>query len=77
MARAVARPGVQRRFTDADGMCLTCCATNTKILPIAALELDGVPAHGVRDRLMWRPKTWTPPGAVEAAGGIYVRPPAP
>ncbi|MFE5011232.1 IS1380 family transposase [Streptomyces sp. NPDC056696] len=32
-------PGAQLRFTDADGMRLTCFATNTKNTPIAALEL--------------------------------------
>ncbi|MER7540222.1 IS1380 family transposase [Streptomyces sp. NPDC097704] len=32
-------PGAQLRFTDADGMRLTCFATNTTHAPIAALEL--------------------------------------
>ncbi|WP_329193635.1 IS1380 family transposase [Streptomyces sp. NBC_01435] len=32
-------PGAQLRFTDADGMRLTCFATNTTSTPIAALEL--------------------------------------
>ncbi len=32
-------PGAQLRITDADGMRLTCFATNTKNTPIAALEL--------------------------------------
>ncbi|PWJ02684.1 IS1380 family transposase [Streptomyces sp. NWU49] len=32
-------PGAQLRFTDADGMRLTCFATNTKNTPIAELEL--------------------------------------
>ncbi|MGY5015135.1 IS1380 family transposase [Streptomyces sp. 900105755] len=32
-------PGAQLRFTDADGMRLTCFATNTTHTPIAALEL--------------------------------------
>ncbi|WP_395297013.1 IS1380 family transposase [Kitasatospora hibisci] len=32
-------PGAQLRFTDADGMRLTCFATNTTDVPIAALEL--------------------------------------
>ena len=32
-------PGAQLRFTDADGMRLTCFATNTKNVPIVALEL--------------------------------------
>jgi hypothetical protein len=34
-----AHPGAQLRLTDADGMRLTCFATNTGNLPIAALEL--------------------------------------
>lgn len=32
-------PGAQLRLTDADGMRLTCCATNTSGRPIAELEL--------------------------------------
>lgn len=32
------QPGARLRFTDADGMRLTCFATNTKNVPIAALE---------------------------------------
>ena len=32
-------PGAQPRFSDADGMRLTCFATNTKNVPIVALEL--------------------------------------
>src|SRR5690606_14504884 len=32
-------PGAQLRFTDADGMRLTCFATNTTSAPLAALEL--------------------------------------
>jgi hypothetical protein len=32
-------PGAQLRFTDADGMRLTCFATNTTTMPIAELEL--------------------------------------
>lgn len=32
-------PGAELRFTDADGMRLTCFATNSKNVPIAALEL--------------------------------------
>lgn len=32
-------PGAQLRFTDADGLRLTCFATNTTDVPIAAPEL--------------------------------------
>ncbi|MBP2056080.1 hypothetical protein J2Z21_009097 [Streptomyces griseochromogenes] len=39
-------PGAQLRFTDADGMRLTCFATNTIDIPIAQLELR----HGQRAR---------------------------
>jgi hypothetical protein len=41
-------PGAQLRFTDADGMRLTCFATNTASTPIAHLELrhrQREPAH--------------------------------
>jgi hypothetical protein len=49
-------PGAQPRFTDADGIRLTCYATNTKNVPIVALE----PRHRRRaraeDRVRARPR---------------------
>jgi hypothetical protein len=44
-------PGGQLRFTDADGMRLTCCATNTKQTPIARLELRHRQRARAEDRI--------------------------
>jgi Transposase DDE domain group 1 len=44
-------PGAQLRFTDADGMRLTCFATNTKTIPIAALELQHRQRARAEDRI--------------------------
>ncbi|WP_405719940.1 IS1380 family transposase [Streptomyces sp. NBC_01537] len=44
-------PGAQLRFTDADGMRLTCFATNTKDAPIAALELRHRQRARAEDRI--------------------------
>lgn len=44
-------PGVQWRFTDADGMRLTCLATNTKDMPIAVPELRHRPQARAEDRI--------------------------
>ncbi|PZH08635.1 IS1380 family transposase [Streptomyces sp. NTH33] len=44
-------PGAQLRFTDADGMRLTCLATNTKEVPIAALELRHRQRARAEDRI--------------------------
>ncbi|MDQ1005620.1 hypothetical protein QFZ82_000104 [Streptomyces sp. V4I23] len=44
-------PGAQLRFTDADGMRLTCFATNTKHAPIAALELRHRQRARAEDRI--------------------------
>jgi hypothetical protein len=44
-------PGAQLRFTDADGMRLTCFATNTKHVPIAALELRHRQRARAEDRI--------------------------
>lgn len=44
-------PGAQLRFTDADGMRLTCFATNTKHTPIAALELRHRQRARAEDRI--------------------------
>jgi hypothetical protein len=44
-------PGAQLRFTDADGMRLTCFATSTKELPIAALELRHRQRARAEDRI--------------------------
>jgi hypothetical protein len=44
-------PGAQLRFTDADGMRLTCFATNTKDTPIAALELRHRQRARAEDRI--------------------------
>ncbi len=44
-------PGAQLRFTDADGMRLTCFATNTKNAPIAALELRHRQRARAEDRI--------------------------
>jgi hypothetical protein len=44
-------PGAQLRFTDADGMRLTAFATNTKNLPIAALELRHRQRARAEDRI--------------------------
>ncbi len=44
-------PGAQLRFTDADGMRLTCFATNTINTPIAALELGHRQRARAEDRI--------------------------
>ncbi|MFB0631123.1 IS1380 family transposase [Streptomyces sp. AB3(2024)] len=44
-------PGAQLRFTDADGMRLTCFATNTTDSPIAALELRQRQRARAEDRI--------------------------
>jgi hypothetical protein len=44
-------PGAQLRFTDADGMRLTCFATNTTSTPIAALELRHRQRARAEDRI--------------------------
>lgn len=44
-------PGAQLRFTDADGMRLTCFATNTHNTPIAALELRHRQRARAEDRI--------------------------
>jgi Transposase DDE domain group 1 len=44
-------PGAQLRFTDADGMRLTCFATNTRNVPIAALELRHRQRARAEDRI--------------------------
>ncbi|WP_377271683.1 IS1380 family transposase [Peterkaempfera sp. SMS 1(5)a] len=44
-------PGAQLRFTDADGMRLTCFATNTPDAPIAALELRHRQRARAEDRI--------------------------
>jgi hypothetical protein len=44
-------PGAQLRFTDADGMRLTCFATNTKHVPIAPLELRHRQRARAEDRI--------------------------
>ncbi|MFH9073768.1 IS1380 family transposase [Streptomyces alboflavus] len=44
-------PGAQLRFTDADGMRLTCFATNTKNVAIAALELRHRQRARAEDRI--------------------------
>ncbi|MFJ2194295.1 IS1380 family transposase, partial [Kitasatospora sp. NPDC087861] len=44
-------PGAQLRFTDADGMRLTCFATNTKHTPIAHLELRHRQRASAEDRI--------------------------
>lgn len=44
-------PGAQLRFTDADGMRLTCFATNTPDMPIAALELRHRQRARAEDRI--------------------------
>ena len=44
-------PGAQLRFTDADGMRLTCFATNTKHTPIAELELRHRQRARAEDRI--------------------------
>ncbi|KQV20619.1 transposase [Kitasatospora sp. Root187] len=44
-------PGAQLRFTDADGMRLTCFATNTTHVPIAALELRHRQRARAEDRI--------------------------
>ncbi len=44
-------PGAQLRFTDADGMRLTCFATNTKNTPIADLELRHRQRARAEDRI--------------------------
>ena len=44
-------PGAQLRFTDADGMRLACFATNTKDMPIAALELRHRQRARAEDRI--------------------------
>lgn len=44
-------PGAQLRFTDADGMRLTCCATNTASEAIATLELRHRQRARAEDRI--------------------------
>jgi hypothetical protein len=44
-------PGAQLRSTDADGMRLTCFATNTKNVPIVALELRNRQRARAEDRI--------------------------
>nr|WP_274564478.1 transposase [Streptomyces spiramyceticus] len=44
-------PGAQLRFTDADGMRLTCFATNTKNTAIAELELQHRQRARAQDRI--------------------------
>ncbi len=44
-------PGAQLRFTDADGMRLTCFATNTNNTPIAVLELRHRQRARAEDRI--------------------------
>jgi len=44
-------PGAQLRFTDADGLRLTCFATNTTSIPIAALELRHRQRARAEDRI--------------------------
>lgn len=44
-------PGAQLRFTDADGMRLTCFATNTRHTPITALELRHRQRARAEDRI--------------------------
>ncbi|MFI6005455.1 IS1380 family transposase [Streptomyces sp. NPDC051366] len=44
-------PGAQLRFTDADGLRLTCFATNTTSVPIAALELRHRQRARAEDRI--------------------------
>lgn len=44
-------PGAQLRFTDADGMRLTCFATNTKQTPVARLELRHRQRARAEDRI--------------------------
>ncbi|MER6329623.1 IS1380 family transposase [Streptomyces sp. NPDC001034] len=44
-------PGAQLRFTDADGMRLTCFATNSKDIPIGALELRHRQRARAEDRI--------------------------
>jgi hypothetical protein len=44
-------PGAQLRFTDADGMRLTCFATNTPRIPIAVLELRHRQRARAEDRI--------------------------
>ena len=65
-------PGAQLRFTDADGMRLTCFAANTPAVPIAALELrhrqrarartasapPGTPARATSRCTRWRTNCW-------------------
>ncbi|WP_445402186.1 IS1380 family transposase [Streptomyces sp. LE64] len=44
-------PGAQLRITDADGLRLTCFATNTTVIPIAALELRHRQRARAEDRI--------------------------
>ncbi|PSK54232.1 hypothetical protein B0E38_03800 [Streptomyces sp. 111WW2] len=44
-------PGAQLRITDADGLRLTCFATNTTVMPIAALELRHRQRARAEDRI--------------------------
>ncbi|MBB1247357.1 transposase, partial [Streptomyces durbertensis] len=44
-------PGAQLRITDADGLRLTCFATNTTGMPIAALELRHRQRARAEDRI--------------------------
>lgn len=44
-------PGAQLRFTDADGLRLTCFATNTTDVPVAALELRHRQRARAEDRI--------------------------
>ncbi len=44
-------PGAQLRFTDADGMRLTCFATNTRNAPVAGLELRHRQRARAEDRI--------------------------
>ncbi|WSI45583.1 IS1380 family transposase (plasmid) [Streptomyces sp. NBC_01340] len=50
-------PGAQLRFTDTDGMRLTAFATNTKNVPIAALELRHRQRARAEDRIRAAPAT--------------------
>ena len=50
-------PGAQLRITDADGMRITCLATNTPDWPIAKLELRhrlrACPLHDTAQNRVW------------------------
>lgn len=71
-------PGAQLRFTDADGLRLTCFATNTTGTPIAALELrhrhrQPGPRRGPRPKRPGHRPTQPPPARHRAELRLSVR----